>query len=162
MAQYGLLPEGEEFEMTVAGISEAAGNFKSKMQVTFGQTMYCHHYIMEDEHGVRYKCQICEPKDTQNYCNPGDVMQFKVKRYTMDIHTIEFLARDGQQIKQMAALPESDQPLQKINDRAYNLAVKSVALQSAVAFFTHRVEDKAKNETVLQKAREYEGYLTEQ
>lgn len=165
MAKYGILTINSDYEFTVKEIKEGASTFISRKPETQGQTMYCHQYILEDDDKIRYSCQVCDLKDTQNYCNPGDTMRFKVKAFTRDIHSIEFLARDGiaytgaHQRPPAYNLPD---PVSESIKQVETLATaKVISLQCAVTMFANRIENEMTGETVLDTAKKYYKYLTE-
>lgn len=158
MAAFGLLAVDNEYELTVVEIYERQGTpFIGKYEPNIGKTLYCHHFIMEDEDKIQYKCQVCEQSDTQNWCNIGDVMSFNVKAFTREIHTIEFLSRDGQPVRNTAFIKEAKKEI--VKEISAGLSPKSIALLSASIFFSNRIEND--EESVLKKAKEFEKYLTE-
>lgn len=160
MAEFGILEIEREYEFTVRDIKEnATPPFVSQKPLSKGQKFHCHHFIMQDEDKVPYLCQICEPKETQNYCNVGDVMTFRVKSFTREVHTIEFIARDGKQIKAVAHIPGPD--TENVNSKTNSILnpIRVIALQCAVTYYTNRLEG---SDDVFSKAAQFEKYLTNQ
>lgn len=159
MGAFGVLNVDSEHEFTVREIYEAATSFISKKAPSTGQTIYCHHFILEDDDRVRYKCQVCDTKETQNICNAQDTITFKVKAFKMDIHTIEILARDGRPIKPVASIPGPEVENTIHESTGHPTSARVIALQCSVAFFANRVENEASGETVMETAKKYEEYL---
>lgn len=166
MAAHGLLKVDTEYELTVKQIIEKAGSFVSNKTETAGVTMFCHHFILEDDDKITYKTQVCEANDTQNYCNVGDVMVIRVKAFSRDIHTIEFLARDGRPIIKNTSKPiDLNSGVIKEFKETGIMALKNnnkvTALQCAAAYYTYRIEAGQKPEMVVELARVFEKYLDE-
>lgn len=163
--------------MTVREIKESASNFISKGEGSRGVKMYCHHFVLEDDDKVPYLAQVCETSEIQNWCNIGDTMEFMVKKYAFDIHTIEFLSRDGKRIAATAHLPGEPKPLAQavnefgpvkeivaapvINIPPSSWNNKAIALFCSATFFIQRYENANEGETVLSKAAEFEAYLNQ-
>lgn len=163
MAQYGILAVNKEFELTVREIKEAHTNYISNFPATKGLKMYCHHFVLSDEDGIEYLCQVCETKDTQNWCNIGDTIGIKVKNFTHEIHTIEFMSRDGRRVAPTASLPGETKPMMPEQRQEAPVIPegqwtnRAIALFCAATFFTNRHE--IDNDTVINKAKEFELYL---
>ncbi len=161
MAEFGILEKNKEYELLVVDAKDAQGQYTSKVGNTAGQLIYCHHLILQDEDGIRYRCQLCEGKDTQNYCDAGDMITVKVKTFTYDIHTIDFISREGRKVTPTAYLPSTPigKELCESEQIDYSKTAKGVALQAAAIFMTNRIENKDEGLTVIQVAKKFEDYL---
>ena len=151
--KFGQLAIDKEYVLTVASTSEGQP-FPSTRG---GDLMYPHKFVLTDEDNIEYKCQVCDLNETHSYCQLFDEVQIKVKCFTKNIHTIEFIRVDA---------PKHVDPIKpKEPNKIYNgnpiigSTAAALSLNAAVLFYQHREETVVDN--VLSKADEFFTWLTE-
>jgi hypothetical protein len=136
---YGMLKIEQTYEMEVLRINPAAERFPSR--AAEGGTMYCHQFILCDalDNDPEYKCQICDKNDNQAYAKPKDIIVFKVKTFTKNIHTIEIIENKGHGTKTVPGKPIAIDTTKYPNPIMGGTAA-ALALNAAVSYWSVRGE----------------------
>lgn len=83
------LKTGQSYQLWVKQIEYNAKPFTSSHDVS--KIIYAHEMLLKDEFETEYICQICDNREAFDTFSVSDFIEFSVKSFSINKHTIAFI-----------------------------------------------------------------------
>lgn len=102
-----------------------------------GGTRHCHRALIKVDN-MDYDCQYCSSSEHLTEFQVGDTVEFEVKSFSRNIHTIGFISCVRFQSNMGQAFNPNPPPLQLLGHINMAGTPEAIALQCATQFYTYR------------------------
>jgi hypothetical protein len=138
----GKLTNEAVYLLVVKEIKPANSQFTSSSDRSI--TMYNHFFLMADDKGDEYPCQVSDVKQSQQYAEVGDRVEIKVSKFSKNVYTIKIQRVVEKFREPMGISPKSTLILTSVNPIVRGSAAE-VALSLAIELFKYKEESVAYN-----------------